>query len=143
MHASLKPSVTVEGIKKDSFVVKELVWFFVDDFDLSIQWIHVKKVNFFYPFFFNLGSVLLVLVCAEVLSTGPALLPNPLHSHGPVLHVPVGFEEHDEVSRDRRPSFMESSLESSGFFSEDSEDGKNAHLETKDTSVDLSAMNGE
>ncbi|XP_058615674.1 podocalyxin-like protein 2 isoform X4 [Onychostoma macrolepis] len=87
------------------------------------------------------GSVLLVLVCAKVLSAGPALLPNPLHSHGPVLDVPVGFEEHDEVSRDRRPGFMESSQESSGFFSEDSEDGKNAHIETKDTSVDLSAMN--
>uniref|UniRef100_A0A8C2JDY6 Podocalyxin-like protein 2 n=1 Tax=Cyprinus carpio TaxID=7962 RepID=A0A8C2JDY6_CYPCA len=87
------------------------------------------------------GSVLLVLVCAKVLSAGPALLPNPLHSHGPVLDVPVGFEEHDEVSRERRHGFMESSQESSGFFSEDSEDGKNARIETKDTSVDLSAMN--
>uniref|UniRef100_A0A9J8B0X3 Podocalyxin-like protein 2 n=1 Tax=Cyprinus carpio carpio TaxID=630221 RepID=A0A9J8B0X3_CYPCA len=87
------------------------------------------------------GSVLLVLVCAKVLSAGPALLPNPLHSHGPVLDVPVGFEEHDEVSRERRHGFMESSQESSGFFSEDSEDGKNARIETKDTSIDLSAMN--
>lgn len=79
------------------------------------------------------GSVFLVLVCAEVLSAGPALLPNPLHSHGPVLDVPIGFEEHEEVSRDRKPGFMESSQESSGFFSEDSEDGKNAHAETKDS----------
>ncbi|KAK7136634.1 hypothetical protein R3I93_016851 [Phoxinus phoxinus] len=76
------------------------------------------------------GSVFLVLVCAEVLSTGPALLPNPLRSHGPVLDVPVGFEEHEEVSRDRKPGFMESSQESSGF--EDSEDGKSTH-ETKDS----------
>ncbi|XP_016355090.1 podocalyxin-like protein 2 isoform X3 [Sinocyclocheilus anshuiensis] len=88
-----------------------------------------------------LGSVFLVLVCAEVLSAGPALLPNPLRSHGPVLDVPEGFKEHDEVSRDRRPGFMESSQESSGFFSEDSEDGKNAQIETKDSGVDLSAMN--
>ncbi|XP_043078549.1 podocalyxin-like protein 2 [Puntigrus tetrazona] len=85
------------------------------------------------------GSVLLVLVCAEVMSAGPALLPNPLRSHGPVLDVPVGFDEHDEVSREPRPGFMESSQESSGF--EDSEDGKNAHIETKDTSVDPSATN--
>ncbi|XP_016381024.1 podocalyxin-like protein 2 isoform X3 [Sinocyclocheilus rhinocerous] len=88
-----------------------------------------------------LGSVFLVLVCAEVLSAGPALLPNPLRSHGPVLDVPEGFKEHDEVSRDRRPGFMESSQESSGFFSEDSEDGKNTQIETKDSGVDLSAMN--
>ncbi|XP_026054505.1 podocalyxin-like protein 2 isoform X3 [Carassius auratus] len=88
-----------------------------------------------------LGSVLLVLVCARVLSAGPALLPNPLRSQGPVLEVPVGFEEHDEVSRERRHGFMESSQESSGFFSEDSEDGKNARIETKDTSIDPSAMN--
>ncbi|XP_059425040.1 podocalyxin-like protein 2 isoform X2 [Carassius carassius] len=88
-----------------------------------------------------LGSVLLVLVCARVLSAGPALLPNPLRSHGSVLEVPVGFEEHDEISRERRHGFMESSQESSGFFSEDSEDGKNARIETKDTSIDLSAMN--
>ncbi|XP_077081369.1 uncharacterized protein podxl2 isoform X2 [Siphateles boraxobius] len=76
------------------------------------------------------GSVFLVLVCAEVLSAGPALLPNPLRSHGPVLDVPVGFE-HEELSRDRKPGFMESSQESSGF--EDSEDGKNIHAETKDS----------
>ncbi|XP_026053086.1 podocalyxin-like protein 2 [Carassius auratus] len=88
-----------------------------------------------------LGSVLLVLVCARVLSAGPALLPNPIRSQGPVLEVPVGFEEHDEVSRERRHGFMESSQESSGFFNEDSEDGKNARIETKDTSIDPSAMN--
>lgn len=102
-----------------------------------------SELTVLYLFFFHLGSVLLVLVCAEVLSAGPALLPNPLHSHGPVLDVPVGFEEHDEVSRGRKPGFMESSQESSGFFSEDSEDGKNTHIETKDTSIDISAMNGE
>ncbi|XP_026108498.1 podocalyxin-like protein 2 isoform X2 [Carassius auratus] len=75
------------------------------------------------------GSVLLVLVCAKVLSAGPG------------LDVHVGFKEHDEVSRDRRPGFIESSQESSGFFSEDSEDGKNAQIETKDSGVDLSAIN--
>ncbi|KAL1252131.1 hypothetical protein QQF64_019927 [Cirrhinus molitorella] len=87
------------------------------------------------------GSVLLVLACGEVLSAGPALLPNPLRSQGPVLDVPLGFEEHDEVSRDRRLGLMESSQESSGFFSEDSEDGKSANLEAKDSGVDLSAIN--
>ncbi|XP_059399215.1 podocalyxin-like protein 2 isoform X2 [Carassius carassius] len=75
------------------------------------------------------GSVLLVLVCAKVLSAGP------------VLDVHVGFKEHDEVSKDHRPGFTESSQESSGFFSEDSEDGKNAQIETKDSGVDLSAIN--
>ncbi|XP_026121255.1 podocalyxin-like protein 2 isoform X1 [Carassius auratus] len=75
------------------------------------------------------GSVLLVLVCAKVLSAGPG------------LEVHVGFKEHDEVSRDRRLGFIESSQESSGFFSEDSEEGKNAQIETKDSGVDLSAIN--
>uniref|UniRef100_A0A8C2PV73 BPTI/Kunitz inhibitor domain-containing protein n=2 Tax=Cyprinus carpio TaxID=7962 RepID=A0A8C2PV73_CYPCA len=73
--------------------------------------------------------VLLVLVCAEVLRAGP------------VLDVHVGFKEHDEVSRDRRPGFMESSQESSGFFSEDSEDGKSTQIKTKDSGIDLSAVN--
>ncbi|KAI7791151.1 podocalyxin-like protein 2 [Triplophysa rosa] len=68
------------------------------------------------------GSLLLVLVPSEVLTAGPVLLPSPLQSHGPVLDVPVGFEEHDEVSR--KPGAMESSHESSGFFNEDSEDTK-------------------
>ncbi|XP_073793171.1 podocalyxin-like protein 2 [Danio rerio] len=87
-----------------------------------------------------IGSTLLVLVCAEGLSAGPALLPNPLHSHGPVLDVPIGFEEHEDVPRDRKSGFMESSQESSGFFNEDSEDGKNANAETKN-SADPSAEN--
>lgn len=82
-------------------------------------------------------------MCAEVLSAGPALLPNPLRSHGPVLDVPIGFEEHEEVTRDRKPGFIESSQESSGFFSEDSEDGKNAHASNKDSGADPSAVNGE
>ncbi|XP_048038338.1 podocalyxin-like protein 2 isoform X1 [Megalobrama amblycephala] len=86
------------------------------------------------------GSVFLVLVCAEVLSAGPSLLPNPLRSHGPVLDVPIGFEEHD-VSRGHKPGFMESSQESSGFFSEDSEDGKNAQANNKDSGADPSAVN--
>ncbi|XP_056615613.1 podocalyxin-like protein 2 isoform X2 [Triplophysa dalaica] len=62
------------------------------------------------------------MVPSEVLTAGPVLLPSPLRSHGPVLDVPVGFEEHDEVSQ--KPGAMESSHESSGFFNEDSEDTK-------------------
>ncbi|XP_051551321.1 podocalyxin-like protein 2 isoform X2 [Myxocyprinus asiaticus] len=94
------------------------------------------------------GSVLLVLVNSEVLSAGLALLPNPLLSHGPVLDVPVGFEQNDEVSKDQKPGLMDSSQESSGFFSEDSEDSKNIKLiqqwdtqgETKESGSDLDAM---
>lgn len=88
-------------------------------------------MSFLNLFSFPFGSVLLVLVCAEVLRAGP------------VLDVHVGFKEHDEVSRDRRPGFMESSQESSGFFSEDSEDGKSTQIKTKDSGIDLSAVNGE
>ncbi|XP_051549769.1 podocalyxin-like protein 2 isoform X1 [Myxocyprinus asiaticus] len=72
------------------------------------------------------GSVLLVLVSSEILSAGPVLLPSPLRSHRPVLDVPVGFEEHEKASKERKPGLMDSSQESSGFFSEDSEDSKNA-----------------
>ncbi|XP_051978143.1 podocalyxin-like protein 2 [Xyrauchen texanus] len=94
------------------------------------------------------GSALLVLVNSEDLSAGLALLPNPLLSHGPVLDVPVGFEQHDEVSKDQMPGLMDSSQESSGFFSEDSEDSKNAKPiqrwdtqgETKESGSDPDAM---
>ncbi|KAA0711900.1 Podocalyxin-like protein 2 [Triplophysa tibetana] len=68
------------------------------------------------------GSLLLVMVPSEVLTAGPGLLPSLLRSHGPVVDVPVAFEEHDEVSR--KPGVMETSHESSGFFNEDSEDTK-------------------
>lgn len=95
-------------------------------------------------FFFHTCSVFLVLVCAEVLSAGPSLLPNPLRSHGlDVLDVPIGFEGHEDVSKGHKPGFMESSQESSGFFSEDSEDGKSVHASNKDTGADPSAVNGE
>ncbi|XP_055074032.2 uncharacterized protein podxl2 isoform X1 [Misgurnus anguillicaudatus] len=90
-----------------------------------------------------IGSVLMVLVSAEGLNAGPGLLPSPIRSHGPVLDIPIGFEEHEEVSR--KPGFMETSQESSGFFSEDTEDTKSVQrwetqTETKEAGSDPDAM---
>ncbi|TRY74099.1 hypothetical protein DNTS_026658 [Danionella cerebrum] len=79
------------------------------------------------------GSVLLVLVCAEGLNDGLALLPEPLRSPGPLLDVPVASEEHEDVSKSGKAGLMETSQESSGFFSEDSEDGNNATIEMKES----------
>uniref|UniRef100_A0A8B9KGN8 Podocalyxin-like protein 2 n=1 Tax=Astyanax mexicanus TaxID=7994 RepID=A0A8B9KGN8_ASTMX len=62
---------------------------------------------------FILGSSLLLLISADVLSAGPAE-PRPL------LDVPLGLEEHEGT----QPGLMENSQESSGFFPEDSEENK-------------------
>ncbi|XP_053509234.1 podocalyxin-like protein 2 [Ictalurus furcatus] len=73
-----------------------------------------------------IGSSLVLITFSKVLNGSPTPLSNSSASSQPILDVSVGLE-HD-VLRDTEnpamPGLVESSQESSGFFSEDSEENK-------------------
>ncbi|KAL7843183.1 hypothetical protein AOLI_G00246950 [Acnodon oligacanthus] len=66
------------------------------------------------------GSSLLLLISADVVSAGPTPLSSSSGLSRPLLDVPLGIEEHEAAQL----GLMENSQESSGFFSEDGEDNK-------------------
>ncbi|XP_034169882.2 podocalyxin-like protein 2 [Pangasianodon hypophthalmus] len=74
-----------------------------------------------------IGSSLVLIAISKVLNGNPTPLSSSASSQ-PILDVSVGLEEHDGVLRDAEnpamPALVESSQESSGFFSEDSEENK-------------------
>ncbi|KAI4871879.1 hypothetical protein NFI96_020464, partial [Prochilodus magdalenae] len=70
--------------------------------------------------FFSSGSYLLLLISADVTSAGPTPLSSTTGLSRPLLDVPLGLEEHEGAPA----GLAESSRESSGFYSEDSEENK-------------------
>lgn len=77
---------------------------------------------------FSSGSSLVFITLSTVLNGTPAPRSSSSASSQPMLDAFVGLEEHNGVLQDAEdaamPGLVESSQESSGFFSEDSEENK-------------------
>ncbi|KAF5908861.1 podocalyxin-like protein 2, partial [Clarias magur] len=75
-----------------------------------------------------IGSALVLITLSKVLDGSPTPLTSASASSQPIADVSVGLEEHNAVRRDAEnpamPGLVETSQESSGFFSEDSDENK-------------------
>ncbi|XP_076864659.1 uncharacterized protein podxl2 [Brachyhypopomus gauderio] len=78
---------------------------------------------------FLIGFLLVFLTSTSVQSTGQKRLFASAAPPGPIPEAPVGLEEHHVALQENPgvPTLTDTSQESSGFFSEDSEENKGPH----------------